>query len=33
MNAFEQDGNVEVTIGIRLLTGQWVYGIDTVKVK
>lgn len=33
MNALEQDGVVEISIGVRLLTGQWVYGVDIVKVK
>ena len=33
MDIIEQDGDIEVTISVRLLTGQWAYGVDTVKVK
>jgi hypothetical protein len=33
MEAVEQDGDVEVTIAAKLLTGQWVYGRDVVTVK
>ena len=32
MNAID-GGTIEGTIGVRLLTGQWVYGIDTLQVK
>ena len=33
MEAFTEDGDVEVTIAAKLLTGQWVHGRDSVKVK
>ena len=33
MEAITEDGDVEVTIAAKLLTGQWVYGRDTVRVK
>ena len=33
MEAITEDGDVEVTIAAKLLTGQWVYGVDVAKVK
>ncbi len=33
LEAIDQDGNVEVTVAVKLLSGQWAYGTDTVKVK
>lgn len=32
MESIEQDGDVDVTIAAKLLSGQWVYGMDTVKI-
>ncbi|MHC5198558.1 MAG: hypothetical protein ACYSO1_00330, partial [Planctomycetota bacterium] len=33
MEAIDEDGLVEVTIAAKLISGQWVYGADVVKVK
>jgi hypothetical protein len=33
MAAITEDGDVEVTIAAKLITGQWVYGRDVVTVK